>query len=251
MILVPKKINSVTVSILPPPICHGTRCHDLSFLNEIKPASPALEGRFLITGPPGKSHIHFLLALILTPSFPLPLSQLSTYYSLFSISQSFVFPFHNHLLASISSFLSSSCYCPFSHLPLYLFTHRHSHKCIFPNILSYSFFFFTTTEGFLPTSIINLGACCLLALSIEALFSTYCIFRERNVTAFLVMKLLPFDIIRLRKHSVGCLGDICKYYNNGTIGELPLCFFVFSQSRSEPNLGDFLCSQVKGICSLP
>ena len=101
------------------------------------------------------------------------------------------------------------------------------------------FFFFTTTEGFLPTSIINLGACCLLALSIEALFSTYCIFRERNVTAFLVMKLLPFDIIRLRKHSVGCLGDICKYYNNGTIGELPRCFFVFSQSRSEPNLGDF------------
>ena len=29
-----KKIKSVTVSIVSPPICHdGTRCHDLSFLN--------------------------------------------------------------------------------------------------------------------------------------------------------------------------------------------------------------------------
>lgn len=107
----------------------------------------------------------------------------------------------------------------------------------FPNIFSYSvFFFLITTEGFLPASIIHSGACCSLALSIEVLFSTYCIFRERNVTAFLVMKLLPFDIIRLRKHSAGCLGDICKYYNNGRIGELPLCFFVFfsKQFRTQP-----------------
>ena len=123
------------------------------------------------------------------------------------------------------------------HMGLLTLYHWYSHKCIFPNIFSYSFFFFfTTTEGFLPTSIINSGACCSLALSIEVLFSTYCIFRERNVTAFLVMKLLPFDIIRLRKHSAGCLGDICKYYNNGRIGELPLCFFVFfsKQFRTQP-----------------
>ena len=36
VILEPKKIKSVTVSIVSPSICHelmGTRCHDLSFLN--------------------------------------------------------------------------------------------------------------------------------------------------------------------------------------------------------------------------
>ena len=36
VILEPKKIKSVTVSIVYPSICHesdGTRCHDLSFLN--------------------------------------------------------------------------------------------------------------------------------------------------------------------------------------------------------------------------
>ena len=36
VILEPKKIKSLTVSIVSPSICHesdGTRCHDLSFLN--------------------------------------------------------------------------------------------------------------------------------------------------------------------------------------------------------------------------
>ena len=34
VILEPKKIKSVTVSIVSPLICHdGTRCHDLSFFN--------------------------------------------------------------------------------------------------------------------------------------------------------------------------------------------------------------------------
>ena len=32
VILEPKKIKSVTVSIVSPSICDGTRCHDLSFL---------------------------------------------------------------------------------------------------------------------------------------------------------------------------------------------------------------------------
>ena len=77
------------------------RCQDFSFLNGIKPASHALEGRFLITGPPGKSLVHFLLALILTPSFPLPLSQLIyllfpfLYFSVFCLSfphTAFLFP---------------------------------------------------------------------------------------------------------------------------------------------------------------
>ena len=37
VILEPKKIKSVTVSIVFPSVCHevmGPRCHDLSFLNE-------------------------------------------------------------------------------------------------------------------------------------------------------------------------------------------------------------------------
>ena len=33
VILEPKKIKSLTVSIVSPSICHGTRWHDLSFLN--------------------------------------------------------------------------------------------------------------------------------------------------------------------------------------------------------------------------
>ena len=33
VILEPKKIKSVTVSIVSPSICHGTKCHSLSFLN--------------------------------------------------------------------------------------------------------------------------------------------------------------------------------------------------------------------------
>ena len=33
VILKPPKIKSVTVSTVSPSICHGTRCHDLSFLN--------------------------------------------------------------------------------------------------------------------------------------------------------------------------------------------------------------------------
>ena len=33
VILEPPKIKSATVSIVSPSICHGTRCHDLSFLN--------------------------------------------------------------------------------------------------------------------------------------------------------------------------------------------------------------------------
>ena len=33
VILEPKKIKSDTVSTVSPSICHGTRCHDLSFLN--------------------------------------------------------------------------------------------------------------------------------------------------------------------------------------------------------------------------
>ena len=31
----PRKINSVTVSIVSPSVCHGTRCHDLSFMNAV------------------------------------------------------------------------------------------------------------------------------------------------------------------------------------------------------------------------
>ena len=33
VILEPKKIKSDTVSTVSPSICHGTRCHDVSFLN--------------------------------------------------------------------------------------------------------------------------------------------------------------------------------------------------------------------------
>ena len=33
VILEPRKLKSVTVSTVSPSICHGTRCHDLSFLN--------------------------------------------------------------------------------------------------------------------------------------------------------------------------------------------------------------------------
>ena len=33
VILEPKKIKSVIISIVSPSICHGIRCHDLSFLN--------------------------------------------------------------------------------------------------------------------------------------------------------------------------------------------------------------------------
>ena len=33
VILEPKKIKSVTVSIVSPSICHGAGCHDLSFFN--------------------------------------------------------------------------------------------------------------------------------------------------------------------------------------------------------------------------
>ena len=35
VILEPRKINSVTVSIVSPSVCHGTRCHDLSFMNAV------------------------------------------------------------------------------------------------------------------------------------------------------------------------------------------------------------------------
>ena len=33
VILEPKKVKSVIISIVSPSICHGIRCHDLSFLN--------------------------------------------------------------------------------------------------------------------------------------------------------------------------------------------------------------------------
>ena len=145
-------------------------------------------------------HSFFSSSLISTKLFTIP-------FSLFLSLLSFLST--HRLLVSMSSFLSYSCYCPFSHLALYLFITDIATNAFFPTSSLIPFFFFLiTTEGFLPTSIIHSGACCSLALSIEVLFSTYCIFRERNVTAFLVMKLLPFDIIRLRKHSAGCLGDI-------------------------------------------
>lgn len=104
------------------------------------------------------------------------------------------------------------------------------------NILLYSFSFFTSREGFLPTSIIKSGAHCSSSLSTEVLLSVYYIIKERNLTVFSVMKPLPCDTIGLRKLSVGCLGDICRCYSNCRIGELPLCFFVFlsMQVRTHP-----------------
>ena len=47
MIFEPPKINSLTVSTVSPSICHGTRCHDLNFLNvgfeaNLSPPAPAV-----------------------------------------------------------------------------------------------------------------------------------------------------------------------------------------------------------------
>lgn len=66
-----------------------------------------------------------------------------------------------------------------------------------------------------------------MALSRKVLFSIYFIIAESYVTVFSGMKLLPFEIIRLWKYSVGCLGDICTYYSNGGIGDFPLFHSVF------------------------
>ena len=58
VILEPKKIKCVTVSIVSPSICHEVMGLDAMILVPrlgIEPVSSVLESRFLITGPPGKS----------------------------------------------------------------------------------------------------------------------------------------------------------------------------------------------------
>ena len=65
VILEPKKINSVTVSIVSPYICHGTGCHDLSFFG------------FCFFPRHGLCILHMVndtLSIHLTLSFPLPVS---------------------------------------------------------------------------------------------------------------------------------------------------------------------------------
>lgn len=121
----------------------------------------------------------------------------------------FFLPSHQFLFLLSFQFFSSPPAPSFPPSPS--FSHGHSEEC-----------------SFIPTSFpTNSGTCCSLALSKEVLFSIYRIFKERNVTVLLIMKLPPFDIIRPRKYSISCLGDICRYYSNGRIGEFLLCFFVF------------------------